>query len=336
MSNVIFKDENQIKDDSIIIEIQDLKKHFLEKKQKVKAVDGVSLKIKKGELYSILGPNGAGKTTLVRMLTTVLTPTSGDAIIKGHSILTGKKEIVKLIGVCPQDIVIYDVLKAEENIEFVAYMHGISRKEAKEKAKILLEKFGIAGRKSWSKHFSGGMKRRLNLVMSLIFDPKILFLDEPTAGLDPQARRLVWDFIEDLKNKDITIILMTHDMVEADTLSNRVAIIDHGKIIAQGIPSELKEKYGSDNVLEITFFEQNDLNIVKNSLETISFVANWKEISRKGKQTLLISFQGGLKNLVQILSQGIIENINEVENMKFRQNSLEDVFLNLTGRKLRD
>lgn len=218
--------------DSVIIETKDLKKHFKE----VKAVDGVSLKIKKGELFSILDPNGAGKTTLVRMLTTVLTPTSGDAFINGHSILTGKKEIVKKIGVCPQDITIYEVLRAEENVEFVASMHGISREEAKQKAKTLLENFGIAGRRDWSKHFSGGMQRRLNLVMYLVFDPEILFLGEPTAGLDPQARRLVWDFIGDLKKKDITIILMTHDMVEADSLSDRVAIIDNGKIIAQGTP----------------------------------------------------------------------------------------------------
>ena len=318
--------------DSVIIEIKDLKKHFKE----VKAVDGVSLKIKKGELFSILGPNGAGKTTLVRMLTTILTPTSGDAFINGHSILTGKKEIVKKIGVCPQDITIYEVLRAEENVEFVASMHGISREEAKQKAKTLLENFGIAGRRDWSKHFSGGMQRRLNLVMSLVFDPEILFLDEPTAGLDPQARRLVWDFIGDLKQKDITIILMTHDMVEADSLSDRVAIIDNGKIIVQGTPTELKEKYGSDNVLEVSFLEQEDLEIVKNNLKNISFVANWKEISRKERKTLLIAFQGGLKNLVKVLQQGLIENIDEVENMKFRQNSLEDVFLNLTGKRLRD
>ena len=319
-------------ENSVIINIKDLKKHFRE----VKAVDGVSLKIKKGELFSILGPNGAGKTTLVRMLTTVLTPTSGDAIVNGNSILTGKKEIVKMIGVCPQDITIYEVLRAEENVEFTASMHGIPRKEAKEKAKFLLEKFGIAGRKDWSKHFSGGMQRRLNLAMALVFDPEILFLDEPTAGLDPQARRLVWDFIRDLKKENITIILMTHDMIEADSLSDNVAIIDQGKIIAQGTPFELKERFGSDNILEVSFINEEDLDIAKKNLESIKFVENWKEISRKERKTLLIPFEGGLKNLVKILQQGFIENIDEVENIKFRQNSLEDVFLNLTGRRLRD
>ncbi len=317
---------------SVIIEIKDLKKHFKE----VKAVDGVSLKIKRGELFSILGPNGAGKTTLVRMLTTVLTPTDGDANINGYSILTGKNEIVKKIGVCPQVITIYEVLRAEENVEFVAAMHGIPREKAKEKAKKLLEDFGIAGRNDWSKRFSGGMQRRLNLAMSLVFEPEILFLDEPTAGLDPQARRLVWDFIRDLKNKNITIILMTHDMVEADSLSDRVAIIDHGKIIALGTPTELKEKHGSDNALEVSFIEQEDLDLVKRNIQDIPFVVNSSEIHRKERKTLLISFQGGLKNLVKLLKQGLIDNIDEVENLKFRQNSLEDVFLNLTGRRLRD
>jgi len=204
------------------------------------------------------------------------------------------------------------------------------------KTKKLLEDFGIAGRKDWSKKFSGGMQRRLNLAMSLIFEPEILFLDEPTAGLDPQARRLVWDFIRDMKDKDITIILMTHDMVEADSLSDRIAIIDQGKIIAEGTPTELKEKYGSDNVLEVSFLEKEDLEVVKSNIQNISFVANWNETHRKERNTLLISFQGGLKNLTKLLQQGLIENIDEVDTMKFRQNSLEDVFLNLTGRRLRD
>jgi len=318
--------------ESIAIEIKDIKKHFKE----VKAVDGVSLKIRKGELFSILGPNGAGKTTLVRMLTTILTPTAGDANVNGHSILTGKKEIVKKIGVCPQVITIYEVLKAEENVEFIAIMHGMTRKEAKEKTRKILEDFGIAGRKDWSKRFSGGMQRRLNLAMSLVFEPEILFLDEPTAGLDPQARRLVWDYIRDLKNRDITIILMTHDMVEADSLSDRIAFIDQGKIIAEGTPTELKEKYGSDNALEVSFLEQEDLEIVRDNIKNIPFVVNWNESSRKERNTLLISFQGGLKNLMKLLQQGFIDSIDEVENIKFRQNSLEDVFLNLTGKRLRD
>ncbi|MFX1236523.1 MAG: ABC transporter ATP-binding protein [Promethearchaeota archaeon] len=316
---------------SYAIEVQNICKHFKE----VKAVDDISLKINKGELFSILGPNGAGKTTLINMLTTVLTPTSGDAQLNGFSIRTDKNEIVKDIGVCPQEIVIYNVLTAEENVEFVARMHGLSKIEAKKKARKLLEQFGISGRKDRAKTFSGGMKRRLNLVMALVFDPKILFLDEPTAGLDPQARRLVWDFIGDLKSKDITIILTTHDMNEAEMLSDRIAIIDMGKIIAQGTPSELKEKYGTESVLEISFLDKNDVETVNRSVEHLPFVSNKKEMSDK-KNKLHISFEGGLKNLIKILQQGIVEKIGEVDNIKFRQTTLEDVFLNLTGRRLRD
>ena len=176
------------------------------------------------------------------------------------------------------------------------------------------------------------MKRRLNLAMALVHDPKILFLDEPTAGLDPQARRLVWDFIRDLKKKDITIILTTHDMVEADSLSDNIAIIDEGKVIAQGTPTKLKEEYGSDNVLEVRFFHEDEMNNIKEILDRKQFILNCKDM---GKNKLSISFQGGLRNLEKILHE-ISERVENVENMKFRQNSLEDVFLNLTGKRLRD
>jgi ABC-2 type transport system ATP-binding protein len=317
---------------SNIIEIKDLKKYFKE----VKALDGISLQIRKGELFSILGPNGAGKTTLIRILTTILTPTSGDALIKDFSILKSKNEIVKLIGVCPQNITIYEVLRAEENVEFVAYMHGMSKREAKEKTRKLLEDFGIAGRKDWSKNFSGGMQRRLNLAMALIFEPEILFLDEPTAGLDPQARRLVWDYINELKKKNMTIILMTHDMIEADVLSDRIAIIDQGKIIATGTPNELKEKYGSDNTLEIVFTNQEQLELVRRNIKDLPFISNSIESNVNGNETLMVSFKGGLKNFVDIIQRGFDKNNEEVEDIRFRQNSLEDVFLNLTGRRLRD
>ncbi|MFX0098449.1 MAG: ABC transporter ATP-binding protein [Candidatus Hodarchaeota archaeon] len=311
------------------IEIKGLKKHF----GKIKAVDGVDLTIKKGELFSLLGPNGAGKTTLARMLTTVLTPTGGSATINGHDIGKGKDDVVKIIGVCPQEITIYDILTAEENVIFVAQMHGIPHKEAKKKAKELLKQFGIAGRKDRSKNFSGGMKRRLNLAMALVHEPEVLFLDEPTAGLDPQARRLVWDFIGGLKDLGITIVLLTHDMVEADALSDHVAIIDQGKIIAFGTPTELKEMHGSGNVLEISFKNEEDINMIKSQLQAIPSIDEWRE---NGNHSLYLSFKGGLKNFVNIMQHGGFEKIEEVEHMKFRQNSLEDVFLNITGRRLRD
>ncbi len=311
-----------------IIEIHDLKKIF----EDVKAVDGISINIKKGELFSLLGPNGAGKTTLVRMLTTTLTPTSGEAKIKDFSLKKDKKDIVKFIGICPQENVIYDKLTAEENVIFIAQLHGISLIEAKKKCSILLEKLGIAGKKRWAKKFSGGMKRRLNLAMSIIHEPQIIFLDEPSAGLDPQARRLVWDFIKAMKAQGKTIILMTHDMVEAEALSDHVAIIDQGKVIAFGTPKELKDQYGGDNILEIKINNQNQMEQIQQEMKDLPFILETKIIE---EQTLNIAFTGGMENYLKLL-QEISSKLNDIEDMRVRQNSLEDVFLNLTGRRLRD
>lgn len=310
------------------IEITDLKKHF----EEVRAVDGVSLQIQEGETFGLLGPNGAGKTTLIRMITTALTPTAGDAKIKGYSIKKEKNEIVKWIGVCPQENIIFDELTAEENVIFVAQMHGIPYIQAKKKAIELLQMLGIGGKRRWAKFFSGGMKRRLNLAMSIIHDPQILFLDEPTAGLDPQARRMVWDFIRELKQKRHTIVLMTHDMLEADALSDHIAIIDQGKIIAQGTPQELKEAHGGDNVLEIKVQNSQEIALISTDFKRLAFITGWREIRAN---TLLVTFRGGMQNYLKIL-QEMSSKIKDVENMNFRQNTLEDVFLNITGRGLRD
>ncbi|WP_371804190.1 ATP-binding cassette domain-containing protein [Candidatus Lokiarchaeum ossiferum] len=312
------------------IEVKNLKKHFKD----VKAVDGATLKVQQGELFSLLGPNGAGKTTLVRMLTTVLTPTSGEATINGLSINKKKKDIVKLIGVCPQENVVYDQLTAEENVIFTAQMHSIPLDEAKKKTGVLLEKLGIGGKDRWAKKFSGGMKKRLNVAMSLIHEPSIIFLDEPSAGLDPQARRILWDFIKDMKGKGNTIILMTHDMIEADALSDHISIIDNGKIIAYGTPKDLKAKYGGDNIIEIVFKKADQKQEIKNRLENLSYISSWKE---NGDFALIISLNGGITYYLKFLNE-MQEFLQDgmIEDLKFRPGSLEDVFLNLTGRRFRD
>ncbi len=312
-----------------IIEAKGLTKYF----GQIKAVDGIDLRVQKGELFGLLGPNGAGKSTTIRMLTTVLRPDAGEIRIDGFDLGKQRASIRKLLGVCPQEIVIAEMLSAEENVMFVAQMHDIPATAAKQAANELLAQLGIAGRKDHAKNFSGGMKRRLNLAMALVHQPRLVFLDEPTAGLDPQARRLVWDFIRDLKGKGSTIILTTHDMVEADVLSDHIAIIDQGKIIAQGTPGELKEKYGSGNNLEIQFLHQDDLTLVNDRLKTLPFVM---KVTDAGERRLSISFTGGLRNFVSLLQQGMIEHIDEVENIGLRQNTLEDVFLHLTGRRLRE
>lgn len=335
--NVSIKEEAQIENSNpnqfyenrnsteFIIEVQDLAKSF----NGLKAVDGINLKIRKGELFSLLGPNGAGKSTTIRMLTTVLKPSNGDARIKDYSLLKEKNKIKSLIGVCPQENVVFKALTAEDNVEFVGRMHGMDPADIKKRTNTLLEKMNIAGRKKLVKTFSGGMKRRLNLVMSLIHQPQILFLDEPTAGLDPQARRLVWDFVKDLKNTGMTIILTTHDMLEADALSDHIAIMDLGKIIAFGTLEELKSSSSNGNILEFSFSSKDELIQAKSKLEQIK---NVKNISEMDNNKLIISFTGG----VMTFKREILREIESFKALHFREDSLEDIFLKLTGRGLRD
>ncbi len=308
-----------------IIEVQDLTKSF----NGLKAVDGISLKIRKGELFSLLGPNGAGKSTTIRMLTTVLKPSNGDARITEYSLIKEKSKIKPLIGVCPQENVVFEALTAEDNVEFVGRMHGMNPADLKERTKFLLEKMNIAGRKKATKTFSGGMKRRLNLVMSLIHQPQILFLDEPSAGLDPQARRLVWDFIKELKNTGMTIVLTTHDMIEADALSDHIAIMDQGKIIAFGTLDELKSGSSNGNILELSFSTRKALIKAKNTLTQMKNVKSVKEMQNN---KLTISFSGG----IETFKQEILPNVDSFKSLHFREDSLEDIFLKLTGRGLRD
>ena len=328
-AQIKYSDPNQFYDNkhstNFIIEVQDLEKSF----NGIKAVDGISLKIRKGELFSLLGPNGAGKSTTIRMLTTVLKPSNGNARIKDYSLIKEKDKIKPLIGVCPQENVVFKALTAEDNVEFVGHMHGMDPVDLKKRTNILLEKMNIAGLKKSAKSFSGGMKRRLNLVMSLVHHPQILFLDEPTAGLDPQARRLVWDFIKELKNTGMTIILTTHDMVEADALSDHIAIMDHGKIIAFGTLEELKKDSKNGNILEFSFSSKKELIHVKNKLERIN---NIKKITTMENNKLIISFTGGVKTF----KQEILHEIESFESLHFREDSLEDIFLKLTGRGLRN
>ena len=309
----------------IIIDVRSLEKKFGD----LKAVDNVSFQIKKGEIFSLLGPNGAGKSTTIRMLTTVLKPISGDVIIDDYSLKNQKHQIKSIIGVCPQDIVIFDALSAEDNVRFVAEMHGIDKKSAIEESKKLLQLMNIGGRKDACKNFSGGMKRRLNLVMGLVHKPKILFLDEPSAGLDPQARRLVWDFIRNLKKTGITIILTTHDMVEADALSDHIAIMDKGKIIAIGTPNELKKTDMNVSNLELEFHNVQDLNDTQKCLKNYDNIKNIQKISNT---KIFVSFIGGIPTL----KNEILECVIKLKNLLFRDHTLEDVFLNLTGRSLRD
>ncbi len=211
-----------------------------------KAVNGVSFTIETGEVFGLLGPNGAGKTTTIRILSTILQPDRGDVTIGGHSIRHDADAVRKIIGVCPQELAFYGDMSAIDNLVFFGRMVGLNAAEAKTQAMVNLEAMGLIDRaKGKVDKFSGGMKRRVNLAIALMGHPQLLFLDEPTVGIDPQSRNMIYETIEGLQAKGMTVLYTTHYMEEADRLCNRIAIMDGGKIIALDTPHELKSKIGS-------------------------------------------------------------------------------------------
>ncbi|MFX1584481.1 MAG: ABC transporter ATP-binding protein [Promethearchaeota archaeon] len=311
---------------SYAIETRDLKKYFGD----IHAVDGIDLKVPKGALFGVLGPNGAGKTTTIRMLSTILHPTSGDAEILGFDVKKEASEIKRRIGLCPQELVVYPRLTARENIHLIAQMHGMAKKDYKERTDDLLGKMNLLDRaNSLVKGFSGGMKRRINVLMAVIHEPELLFFDEPTAGLDPQSRRVVWDFIRDFQERECTIILTTHNMEEADDLSDELVIIDYGKIIAQGTPDELKGKLGEGDILEFRIKEIEQREGIIERVKTLDFVRWGKPV---GKHRIVLNALDGLRRVSEIMDVVKIK----MEDISVRKNTLEDVFIDLTGRRLRD
>jgi ABC-2 type transport system ATP-binding protein len=222
--------------------VKDLHKSFKD----FKAVNGVSFSINKGEIFGLLGPNGAGKTTTIRMMSTVLDSDSGDIMIGGHSVKKEAEAVRSIIGVCPQDLALYEDLSALDNMVFFGRMAGLSGEEARAQAKTNLELMGLEERaKGKVSKFSGGMKRRINLALALMGEPELLFLDEPTVGIDPQSRNNIFENIQNLRKKGMTVLYTTHYMEEADRLCNRIAVMDGGKIIAMDTPYNLKSQIGS-------------------------------------------------------------------------------------------
>ena len=230
------------------IETKNLTRYF----NSVKAVDSMNLKINKGELFGLLGPNGAGKTTFISMLATILKPSSGTAKLCGYDIVRDQDNVRKCIGIVFQDPTLDDELYGKENLDMHGRLYHMDKKAREEKIKEVLELVGLSSRANMQvKTYSGGMKRRLEIARGLMHKPDVLFLDEPTLGLDPQTRRSIWDFILKLKKEGVTIMLTTHYMEEADYLCNRVAIIDHGKLIAIDTPKNLKRKHRAKTLEDV-------------------------------------------------------------------------------------
>jgi len=252
--------ESKPNDQSEIV-IKDLEKDFGD----VKAVNGLNLEIRKGEMFGFLGPNGAGKTTTISMLSGLLEPTAGSARIGGFDIGKEPRKVKELIGVCPQEAAVFKFLTGMENLEIFGSLHGLDRKVTKQRAAELVSQadFAEAARRR-TKGYSGGMMRQLNLMIALVSDPEIVFLDEPTVGMDARARRRTWEYIGSLKDQGKTVILTTHYIEEAESLSDRVGIIDYGELIALGSPEELMAEHEAQD-LEAVFLKITGRRIAEGS-----------------------------------------------------------------------
>jgi ABC-2 type transport system ATP-binding protein len=292
----------------------------------LRAVDDFSLAVERGTVFGLLGPNGAGKTTLINILTTLIRPTAGEAYIEGESTLTAGKSVRSIIGVVPQSNNLDRYLTCRENLVLHARMHGMHPAAYNRRIDELLELTGLASRqRDFPDTFSGGMQRRLVVARALVHTPRVLFLDEPTTGLDPQSRRAVWEYIKDLKEK-MTIFLTTHYMDEADTLCDRIVIMDEGRALVDGTAAELKERLAHGHVYEVEF--RADADRYEAMLRTLPFV---ESVTRE-KETFLLALRGveALKPLMDSIAG------RDIRRLCLREPSLEDVFIALTGKKVRD
>lgn len=316
--------------DEYIIETQDLVKVF---GKDVRAVDGLSIKVKRGEVFGFLGPNGAGKTTAIKMMVGLLKPTNGKTLIDGTEIKAGSKVIKERVGVCPQEITIWDTLSTYENLRMIGDLYDTPKAELEESIDKLLTDLQLEDkRNSRAKALSGGMKRRLNLAMALVHDPEIIVLDEPSPGLDPQSRLVLWDFIQAIPKKgEKTVILTTHFMEEADRLSNTVAIIDHGKLLVNDTPEALKTSIGEGDVLVLTFEEKAD---VKKAAEDFDKLEDVLSTTVSGGDVIL-RVKDAMSRL-PMLFDVVRDRGSQVKDVSYRGTTLEDVFISLTGRGLRE
>ncbi|WKZ47424.1 MAG: ATP-binding cassette domain-containing protein [Anaerolineales bacterium] len=296
------------------------------------AVKGVTFDIKEGEIFSLLGPNGAGKTTTISMLSTLYTPTSGDATIGGHSITKDPMAVKQVIGVVPQDLALYEDLTAKENLVFWGQMYGLGGKSLNSRVDEVLNQIGLADKaKNRVKTYSGGMKRRVNIGVGLLHKPRLLFMDEPTVGIDPQSRRAILDTVKDLNKQGMTVLYTTHYMEEAQELSDRVGIIDHGELIALGTQDELTKQVGESETLILHIGENEDPEALAKAIRNVDGVQ--KADVTDSEVSVITSDAKDI--LAAVVTQANERGIR-IRSMDIREPNLEAVFLHLTGRALRD
>jgi ABC-2 type transport system ATP-binding protein len=321
------------------IEVKGLRKTFGKGENKVEAVRGVSLQVRKGEIFGFLGPNGAGKTTSLRMMVGLLNPSAGNVIILGKDPKEKQNQdfIKEKIGIIPQEVSLYLELTVEENLWFIANAYRVPSADAKVTIDKLISDMGLEEkRKALAKNLSGGMKRRLNLIMGLVHNPELVLCDEPTPGLDPQSRVVVWEYIQDLPQQGKTVILTTHFMEEADRLSDRVAIIDNGEVLVLDSPKALKKSVGEGDLVEFMLenTEEDHLEQIASALREFNGGKAIQEVYISSNRVIMRS-KDVISNLSRILNH-IEDQGAEVENMAIRNTTLEDVFISLTGRALRN
>lgn len=308
-----------------IITVQGLYHYFKE----VIAVDGISFDVKEGEIFSFLGPNGAGKSTAINVLTTLLPIQEGTATVAGYSVADDPQKVRESIGIVFQDVTLDRDMTCREILEFHGNLYRMPRQERKERIDELLTLVQLENKQDVrTKHLSGGMKRRLEIARGLMTRPRVLFLDEPTIGLDPQTRMRMWEYIKDVNREGTTIFLTTHYMDEADQLSDRISIIDHGKIITTGRSFELKNALGED----LIYLETSDLAGTREVLSEMEMV---KEITSKPRGISAMLRGDGTKVLPSIMETLATRRIR-VNVVNVKKPSMDDVFVHYTGRELRD
>jgi ABC-2 type transport system ATP-binding protein len=308
------------------VRVEGLKRYF----DDIKAVDGVSFDVQRGEIFSLLGPNGAGKSTTISMLSCLLKPTEGDARVMGHSILDDQPGVKASIGVVPQEIALYEDLTARENLDFWGKMYGLRGAELKSKVDEVLELIGLTGRqKDRVGKFSGGMKRRVNIGVALLHTPDVIIMDEPTVGIDPQSRRHILDGVIAFNQAGGSVLYTTHYMEEAQELSNHIAIMDQGQVIAQGTHDELVQIVGEQDRI--------DLEV---SAEAGDVVETWRSLPGVSQVTAEDGAACLLVDDSNLTLPQLFETANEagvrITSVEIQEPNLETVFLHLTGRALRD
>jgi len=308
------------------IQVQDLYKSFGE----IQAVQGVSFEVQLGEIFSLLGPNGAGKTTTIALLSTLLRPDQGDALVMGQSVREQPMEVKKVLGVVPQEIALYEDLSARENLIFWGKMYGLRGAALRTRTDEVLETIGLTERAEGRvSKFSGGMKRRVNIGVALLHKPQIIYMDEPTVGIDPQSRRNILDSVVALKDQGMTVLYTTHYMEEAQELSDHIAILDHGKLIASGTHAELVKLVGEMDRVRLSFHPQLEPDL-----------AAWKAIpgivSITNEDGALSILTPDSNQLLPALFEIAISRGVRITSVEIHEPNLESVFLHLTGRALRD